>query len=389
MSKFLSIAADATEKLTGKKINRERLVSGGVLQLIAKKTIGKQFNPSNHKSETIVLCEEEYQRAEPAVCLPDHMLRITGCNPLTTLESELNMFYNQNLVHGASLLIRFKNAYLTQGSIWSRSRQYLNVRMHQDSILEPVELEAATYVDNEMSAIYFAHWYNDFAPATLTANPERPALSCYVHTYEQLKSHGISHAKAYERLFDLEAIYANRGYIKELFLLQDFGQNSYKIKRYNELRTRLEHKIKPEDCKFKGVYIVRGGSGGKRNLENEPELIEFLSKKGFDILNPEKMTVEEIVKRLWNAPMIIGVDGGAVTHAMYTAAKNAPFLILYPPHRFSYHYKGFCDSMHYPFGMYICQPSKQNDAGSFFLDSLSDMEKLIDLLQEAAQKRYA
>lgn len=389
MSKFLNFAADAAEKLTGKKINRERLISGGVLQLIAKKTIGKPFDPENHKLETIVLCEEEYQRVEPAICFPHHMLRITGCNPLTTLESEFNMFHNLDLVHGASVLINFKNAYLTRGSIWSRSRQYHNVRMHQDSILEPVDLEAATYVDNDMSGMYFAHWYNDFAPATLAATAERPALSCLIHSYEQLKTHGISHSKTYEKLFDLDVIYANRGYIKELFLMQDFGQNSYKIKRYEELRNRLKNKINPEDCKFKGVYIVRGGTGGKRNLENEQELIEFLSKKGFDILNPEKMTVEEIVKRLWNAPMIVGVDGGAVTHAMYTAAKHAPFLMIYPPHRFSYHYKGFCDSMHYPFGMYICQPSQQNDPGSFYLDSLSDLENLIDQLQEAVQKRYA
>jgi capsular polysaccharide biosynthesis protein len=193
------------------------------------------------------------------------------------------------------------------------------------------------------------------------------------------------HAKAYEALFGLDVIYANKGIVKELYFLSDVTQNSHKLKRYSKLRNQLAVKLSPEDTKYTGIYIARGYSGVKRLLTNEQELIDHLVKKGFDILCPEKASPEMIVRKLWNAPLVIGVEGSAIDHAILTAGNCAGYLLLMPPNRFCVIYKGILDALNRPFGFYVCKPSPSPD--SFFVDSMSDLDELIDSMREESARR--
>lgn len=56
----------------------------------------------------------------------------------------------------------------------------------------------------------------------------------------------------------------------------------------------------------------------RRKMENEDELIEFLTKSGYEETFPELMTAEEKVSIFANAESIIGAIGGGMCNALFT-----------------------------------------------------------------------
>jgi capsular polysaccharide biosynthesis protein len=148
-----------------------------------------------------------------------------------------------------------------------------------------------------------------------------------------------------------------------------------------ELRRRLKEKLNPVGSKYAGVFIARGNLGAKRCLTNESEVIEHLSKRGFDIVFPEKMTVAEIQTRLWDAPIVINVEGSAHMHASHSMSLNGALLHLQPPYRFVDIDKGVFDSTGRIYGFYVCLPSENKD--NFYLDNFSNLDKLIDIMRNA------
>lgn len=341
------------------------------------KTIGNPIDFEKLKPEAIVLCKAENQDVSPAIFINHHLSRITGAPKFVSLESELNLLHTPKVFHEPTVLYRLDNVRIYGGGLWTKSRNYWSRKIYKNKNLSPVELGAATLVDNDLTSIFFGHWLHDFVPASLIGTTSRPSLA--------LNRPNYTHAKDYECLFELDVIYANSGVVRELYFLHDVAQNSYKLRRYSQLRNQLADKLRPEDSKYTGVYIARGNSGLKRMLTNEQDLIDHLAKKGFDILYPEKMTPEMIVRRLWNASLVIAVEGSSIAHAIYTAAHCAGYLILMPPNRLSMIFKGILDALNNPFGLYICQPSQESD--SFYIDSMSDIDKLIDLLREESARR--
>ena len=150
-----------------------------------------------------------------------------------------------------------------------------------------------------------------------------------------------------------------------------------------EIRRRIKENLKPTSTKFTGVYIARGILGTKRILTNEIEVIEHLTKRGFDIIYPEKVSVAEIQKRLWDAPLVINVEGSAHMHALHSMSLKGALLHLQPPFRFVDIEKGVFDSTGRIYGFYVCKPIHNN---SFYLDNFSDFDKLIDLMRNACEK---
>jgi capsular polysaccharide biosynthesis protein len=151
--------------------------------------------------------------------------------------------------------------------------------------------------------------------------------------------------------------------------LSDFSQNSYKLERYLTLRDNLKSTLNPNDIAYNGVFIARGQTGAKRLLINEKEVIAHLEKKGFDIIYPEKMTVE-----------VITVEGSAHNHAIYSMNLKGAMLELQPPSRFGIIIKGACDCLGIGWGFYVCAPS--NDGEGFYVDNFNDLDRAIKQLQE-------
>lgn len=357
----------------------DKIRQQGLSQVLRKKFLGRPIDFNSDKYEVVTLCEAEKQYVNLPSYIDSHLSRITATVPTSTIETELSWLFKQDLVHGPTKLYKLNDVNIGKSGIWADSSNFLTRTVNQNRDLKVVNLESAILVDSDYSANYFGHWLLDFISASLISTEKSPPFSTFKPNY--------FHANGYQALLDINnVIYSNKGFVKELYFLDDFfTQNSYKINRYNELRMRIEKKISINKNNYTGVYIARGITGKKRLLLNEDELINHLLKKGFYIITPEKKSVEEIASILLNCPFIISVEGSEISHAIITASKSAGYLILMPPNRCSFYFKGTLDGAGHPWGFYICQTTKDPD--SFYIDSFSDLDRLIDtIMQQSLQK---
>ena len=346
---------------------------------MAAKLLGKPIELKNFAQDAICLHPIEEQDVLPAIYLESHLQRVLGSHHLSSVAFEFELLHQKTYIHGATTLYPIGKTRLFRGGLWTEKNQVLTRLLKADDKVYPVMLGSAVLTDSDIANQYFGHWLQDAVPASLVGNNQMPSLAFRKPHYQ--------HATDYSVLFHLNTIYGNSGSVDNLYLLSDFSQNSYKVKRYMELRQRLQNKLNPANCQFDGVFIARGetGAGTKRILTNEKALIEHLKIRNFDIVYPEQLSVEQLIRRLWNAPMIVTIEGSAQNHANYTIALKGAYLILQSPYLVNHVQKGICDAMNRPYGFYVCHPTQNPQ--EFYLDSMPDLDKLIiRLFNETANR---
>lgn len=339
------------------------------------------FNDLPKRKNIITICEIEYARLPKAIYLPAHLSRFLKANEHFTMEGEYKRLFADETDHIPTLVIPFGKTRINKHralnhQLESFPRKHLGTTKHLE-MNNKERLNSALLIDSDFTEQYFGHWLRDELSSAMIDFQQAPSIAVHNASF--------GHAKGYLDLLKPNIHYGFTGVVDNLHLLVDFSQNSHKTSRYEALRNRLISKNFTSTT-HKGVYIARGVSGAKRCLTNEDALIEHLSNLGFDIVSPEKLQPIEIVGRLWNAPMVIAVEGSAIAHTMYTIAKHAGVLVLQPPKRICHSYKGILDAKNNPYGFYVCQPS-ESEEDSFYIDSFSDLDKLIDQLREESVKR--
>ena len=342
------------------------------LYRLAGRLLAKPVNFENMAKDATVLCAEEEQEVQPAVYLPEHLQRITGFTTNFLERTPVERMLDTHSIHAPTLLYSLGKSKLFGGGLWAQNNSFITRSINEQDDFDIVNLNQAVVTDTDIGHVHFGHWLREVVPASLVGSDAIPSLS--------MRRPHFRHAAQYEKFFKLQTIYANKGLVENCFLLSDFSQNSYKLTRYLTLRDNLKSSLNPSDITYNGVFIARGNTGAKRLLINENEVIAHLEKKGFDIVYPEKMTVEEIVKRLWNAKVVITVEGSAHNHAIYSMALKGALLELQPPSRFGIIIKGACDCLGIGWGFYVCAAS--HDGEGFYVDSLPDLDKIIEQMQE-------
>lgn len=341
------------------------------------KVLGKPLSLNRYQAD--VLCPAETHAAPPAIYLPDHLNRVLGAHPLSSIEFEVQRLTDLSVTHGATTLYQLGETRLFRGGVWTKKREYASRLLRDDDAVSIVHMEKAVLTDTDIANKYFGHWLQDAVPASLIGTKDMPAIAFRKPHY--------AHAQDYADLFDLKLTYANNGLIKDLYWIDDVAQNTYKVARYKQLRQHMEQALSPTDIAFQGVFIARGVTGASRTLTNEQAVIDHLTKRGFDVVYPEKMTVAELMYKLWNAPLVITVEGSAQNHANYPIALNGAYLILQSPYLVNHVQKGICDAMNRPYGFYVCHSTQNPD--EFYVDSMDDLDKLIDKLHNESAKRLA
>lgn len=355
----------------------KRLTTNKIWHALAKR-LGKTVANGDIKFEADILCPAEASDVFPATYINEHLSRITGSNEHTSQASEHACLLRRNVEHAPTILFRMEDARLFGAGIFSKSRNYLPRSIIKNRQLAPISLPKALLIDNDITQVYFGHWLTDQLSSALIATPEMPALA--------LNTPSFTHAQGYEQLFQISTCYAQQGQVDELYWLSDFSQNSYKVKRYQQLRQRAEQNLSPANCSATGIYIARGNSGAKRALLNEQELINHLLDRGFEIIYPEKMTPEMITRCLWNAPVVISVEGSQIAHTIHSISRNASVLILMPPNRVSHIFKGIFDAIDkIAYGFYVCAAAQNSN--EFYVDSFVDLDRLVHQLKENTGSR--
>ena len=331
---------------------------------------GKSFNLKSRMENAIIICPEEKYDIPLAIYLPAHLERIKGVSKFDTLQDMLQKVQQTYAIHAPTLLIPLGKIRLFGGGIWTHKNEFITRNINRKDKFPEVNLNQAVVTDSDFAYTYFGHWMHDAAPATLLGTSEIPSVS--------LRNPHYPHATQYQQLFKLNHIYGNKGIIDNAYLLSDFSQNSSKKSRYLTLRDNLKRNLQAQDTSYAGVFIARGQSGLPRMLTNELEVINHLQNKGFDIIYPEKLTAEAIARRLWNAKIVITVEGSAFSHAIYSMSLTGAALILQPPYRFVVITRDFCNALGIRWGFYVCAPSNNTD--SFYVDSFSDLDRIMDKL---------
>jgi capsular polysaccharide biosynthesis protein len=182
------------------------------------------------------------------------------------------------------------------------------------------------------------------------------------------------HESGYSQLFGIKQNFLSQARFDRLVLLDDFGQNSFKRARYTALRNRLK-------AHFTGtpnqrVFLRRGSSGAARPLANSDEVEAFLTRIGFQIVDPEQLAAEEILRSVSGARIVLGVEGSQLVHGLFHMADNATLCAIQPPNRFTNLHKDFTDCMGMQYGFLIGDSS-----GEGFSLSLPRLERFLEKVE--------
>jgi len=163
-------------------------------------------------------------------------------------------------------------------------------------------------------------------------------------------------------LLNIQCESVARAHFDEVIVLQDFGQNSHKKKRYEVLRSRLRERVRGVGAKR--VLLRRGNLGQSRAIVNAPEFESYLSSQGFSIVEPETLTPLEVAAQTMGAEVVIGVEGSQIPHALLTMADGGILCCLQPPSRFNNTIKGYTDCLDMQYAILVGRPAP----GGFSID---------------------
>lgn len=291
------------------------------------------------------------------------------------MEIELRRIHGGQVQHGATVVHAIDRAHLIRGSLYAGTWKHRllekgrRVGQQEDIWTARTGALACSLYGN----IYFGHWLRD----DLTL---RLAAECLDHPVSVARA-AYHHEADYCRLFNLERITCSKAFFERLLVLEDVGENSFKRRRYQELRTRL--RVGHRDNRPGMVCIRRGvlASRERRALLNAPDIERFLISQGARIVDPDNMSADEIVRELIGATLVFTTEGSQMAHAIYPMAEDGVLVTFQPPGRFNNIYKDYTDCMNMRYAFVVGTPQ----AGGFVIDT-DEISRTLDLI--AKQVRF-
>lgn len=311
------------------------------------------------------LCASESYFSPSALYLDGQLDKVTAVAETTTYEEEMRRIQGGISNHGATTAHLLRDAYVLDGYVYKDAAKYGLVATKEELIGPEVASEipdaalACSFIGNR----YFGDWMIGDLPLTLAARE----LSEPITVKQSLSNHQVE----YCNIFDIHAIPVSRVKCGELIIIDDLGQNSFKRKRYEYLRSRLQA-LEPLEPRA-GVMLLRGTSGAKRLLVNEEEIADYLESLGFAILDPLKLSATEIVRRSLGAKIIVGVMGSQLMPAFLSLAEGGSVLCLQPPYQFDNCYKIYADCLNMKYGFVVGEEMPDG-----FRVDLAELEKTLE-----------
>lgn len=324
-------------------------------------------------SDSWEISPEHKAASPPAIFLEGALDKITAFSPWTSWEYEKPRVHGETILHSATVAYLLRDARLNGAWLYCGAhkgeRGFGEERLLNTHRSKRMRLSRAHLVSNSPGSNFFGNFVLDDFPLALLPDPEETPIVLETKVYE--------HEAGYRQLLDLprpQVVHLARA--DELVVYTDFAQNASKRSRYDTLRKRLRTALDTADEKRIGlVYLKRGATGESRLVANEPALEAHLEKRGFEIVEPARLSAEETSRRLLDARLIVSVEGSHLSHAIYSMAGDGAFLVLEPPDRFATPYKEFADCMDMRFAFLVGDPAE----GGFSVD-LDDLDRLLDRL---------
>jgi capsular polysaccharide biosynthesis protein len=323
--------------------------------------------------KTWTLCPPEQFLSPAAIFLPGELDRVHALMSDTTPSIEQSRILGGHRVHSAAIAYQLSHVELLDGSLYKGLHRHRLLKKPypapQPSVVP--HIEKAGLACSLYCSYYFAHWIGDDMTKHLAVEEFGTPIAV-----ERKRYH---HEPGYSQLFGIEQNFLSQARFDQLVMLDDFGQNSFKRARYTALRTRLKGHF--TGTPNQRVFLRRGSSGAARPLANSHEVEAFLTRQGYQIVDPEHLTAEEILRSISGARIVLGVEGSQLVHGLFHMADNATLCAIQPPKRFTNLHKDFTDCMGMQYGFLVGDPS---DDG--FALSLPRLERFLDKVE--SQTRF-
>jgi len=316
-----------------------------------------------------IVSPEEKAISPKAIFDPKDLDKIVNVQNETSIDRERERIFGGETAHAPTIAYQLKDIKASNGNLYKGNMKY-GLRSDRDKFFvdSPFEeIPSGCLACSAMGSKYFGHWMRDDIPKYLASKEIALPLS--------YMGQMTDHQKDYSSLFGITPENYLSGHITELTILEDYGQNSSKRDRYELLRSKIKNKF--QSSPKSGVMILRGSSGEKRGLINEAEVIDFLKRNNFDIVDPERHSVEEIISKC-RVDILIGVEGSQLAHFNYAGNDNGAIITLQPPNRFNNVYKDYADCVEMTYGFVVGNIGK---SGGFTID-ISRLEKIISLAND-------
>ncbi|MGB7602756.1 MAG: glycosyltransferase family 61 protein [Candidatus Sulfotelmatobacter sp.] len=337
--------------------------------LVLRRVLRRSTPLAAISAKTWTLCAAEVSAVPPAIHLPDSLDRVTGVMSDTSMESELRRIRGGKVEHAATVVHTVARARLIRGSLYAGAWKHPLLERTQP-VARQEEIRRGTSGALACSLygnIYFGHWLRCDATLMLAAESlDEPVIVARA---------AYRHEPGYRRLLDLERRTCTAAVFERLLVLEDFGQNSFKRRRYRELRARL--RARHREGRGGMVYLRRGVIGGRerRALLNAPEVERFLISQGARIIDPDHMSADEIVREVMGAKVVFSTEGSHMAHAIHAMADDAALCAFQPPGRFNNVYKDYTDCLGMRYAFVIGRPAE----GGFTVDT-EDIARTLDLV---------
>lgn len=290
--------------------------------------------------------------------------------PGISIEYEIERVKGRNVDFTPTKLYQIDNAKLLDGYLYSSNLRFI-LNHHKESIFNFIgqkkQIEKGFISSTWSSNKYFGHWIHDECTNILAAKD----LSVTPYT---TRADPYLHQSGYEKLFNLKSHYLERAFIKKALLLDDSTLNSYRQKRLQKLRDLTHSSTQSSDNDY--IYIGRGISGAtNRGLVNESALIDKLKSSGFVIIEPETMSVGEILNCTMNAKVIMGVEGSSLSHGFLSVNPNGILVALVPEYQFNNPYQDLCSVLDLRYGFIVGEKVK----GGFSIN-FNDIDEFMSMV---------
>lgn len=314
------------------------------------------------------LCAMEHTERPKRLYLADDLEKIVAVQPGTTFENEMLRLKGGKAEHQATTRYTYKNvlAYPNGFSLFHHSYYRYGELNHNAMLTQNVkQLSTASFCLYPVSMMHFAHWVHEACPTSMLAKegdaiilPSRP---------------NWPHTRQYASLFEVGIEPGELFFVENFHAYEDYSQNSSKVARYKLMRQMIQDKITAQGNRF--IYLARGRTGEKRDLANEAQLIEFLQTIGFVVVEPEKLTVQQIMEKCLNAEMVVSMEGSQLTHAAFSLKQNGVILALVPADRFINLYADYADSMELRYAMLLVEGSQAEG----YVVNIDRLRSIIDM----------
>jgi hypothetical protein len=322
-------------------------------------------------TETWDIWPPEEVPGRPALHPDGALERIRGLSPWRDRETENALIRGDPVRHAATRAHVVRDAVLAGAFIFRGAAKervgHGTARFLDPSLGRCTDLAEAHLVSTWTGADFFGNFLCDSLTLEMIPPPGSVGIGAPGKPYR--------HEDGYRQLLGLpRPQMPGHARVGRLTVYSDYGQNSHKRRRYEELRRRLRQDKAPQPAP-PGVFLRRGTDGEPRCLVNEAELADRLSLHGFDILDPARLEPAEIVRRSLDARIVVAVEGSHLSHAVYTLAERGAWLVIQPPDRFALPYKEFADCLGMDFGFVVATP-----AGEGFAVDLDEIDRMLDRL---------